>query len=108
MNPIHDRIQGGIFGLLIGDALGVPYEFHGPDAIPEPDQLDYQPPEGFPRAHPRVPPGTWSDDGALALNLLASLLDCGRFDAEDFGRRVVAWFERGELAVDRDVFDVGR
>jgi hypothetical protein len=39
--------------------------------------------------------------------LLASLLDCGRIDAGDFGRRLVAWYERGDLAVDGDVFDVG-
>lgn len=23
----HDRITGGLIGLLVGDALGVPYEF---------------------------------------------------------------------------------
>ena len=107
MNSIRDGIEGGIYGLLIGDALGVPYESHDPAEIPEPELIEYQPPSGFRRAHPRVPPGTWSDDGALALNLLASLLDCGRLDAQDFGRRLVAWYDRGELAVDRDVFDVG-
>jgi ADP-ribosylglycohydrolase len=41
------------------------------------------------------------------LALLASLLDCGGFHAGDFGRRLVAWYERGELAVDGRVFDVG-
>ncbi len=107
MKTLEDRIEGGIYGLLIGDALGVPYEFHEPADIPQPALIAYQPPQGFRRAHSRVPPGTWSDDGALALNLLASLLDCGRFDAEDFGRRLVAWYEWGELAIDRDVFDVG-
>lgn len=29
-----DRIKGGILGLIIGDALGVPYEFHPPEKIP--------------------------------------------------------------------------
>ncbi len=28
-----NRIKGGIYGLLIGDALGVPYEFHSKDEI---------------------------------------------------------------------------
>ncbi len=28
-----ERITGGILGRLIGDALGVPYEFHEPQAI---------------------------------------------------------------------------
>jgi len=62
-----DRIAGGLFGLLVGDALGVPYEFHEREAIPTHDKIDYQPPPGFSRSHSRVPPGTWSDDGALAL-----------------------------------------
>jgi hypothetical protein len=38
MKTLGDRIEGGIYGLLIGDALGVPYEFHEPEAIPEPDR----------------------------------------------------------------------
>jgi ADP-ribosylglycohydrolase len=27
-----ERLEGGLLGLLIGDALGVPYEFHPPEA----------------------------------------------------------------------------
>jgi ADP-ribosylglycohydrolase len=104
---LRERIEGGLVGLLVGDALGVPYEFHQPQDIPPLDQIEFAPPPGFRRAHAGVPPGTWSDDGAQALALLASLLDCGRFDADDFGRRLVAWYERGALAVDGHVFDVG-
>lgn len=101
-----NRIEGGLLGLLIGDALGVPYEFHPASQIPPLAQIEFAPPEGFHRAH-HTPPGTWSDDGALALCLLASLLECSRFDADDLGRRFVAWYERGYLAVDANVFDVG-
>ena len=101
---LHDRLRGGIYGLLVGDALGVPYEFHGPDELPV--AIDMTPPPGFRRAHGTVPPGTWSDDGAQALALLATLLR-GTFDAEDFGRRLVDWREHGYLAVDGRVFDCG-
>lgn len=103
----RERLEGGLIGLLVGDALGVPYEFHSPGDLPPRDQIEYIPPVGFRRAHAGVPPGTWSDDGAQALALLASLLDQGRFDAGDFGRRLVGWYEHGELAVDNHVFDVG-
>src|SRR5262245_9822014 len=106
-NQQRERIEGGLLGLLVGDALGVPYEFHPPQETPPPEQIEFVPPPGFRRAHAGVPPGTWSDDGAQALALLASLLERGRFDADDFGRRLVAWYERGELAVDGKVFDVG-
>ena len=103
----RERIEGGLIGLLVGDALGVPYEFHSPDAIPPLSDIEFDPPAGYSRAHPRVPPGTWSDDGAQALCLLASLLDRGELDPDDLARRFVRWHDDGYLAVDGDVFDVG-
>ncbi|HEX8200746.1 MAG TPA: ADP-ribosylglycohydrolase family protein [Isosphaeraceae bacterium] len=103
----QDRIEGGLVGLLVGDALGVPYEFHAPGEIPPLEAIEFDPPPGFRRAHASVPPGTWSDDGAQALCLLASLRECGRLDPEDLGRRLLAWYDDGYLAVDGRVFDVG-
>ena len=47
----QERIAGGLYGLLIGDALGVPYEFHPPAQIPEPALIEFDPPPGFSRAH---------------------------------------------------------
>jgi ADP-ribosylglycohydrolase len=93
--------------MLVGDALGVPYEFSRAADIPPREAIEMAPPAGFRRAHGRVPPGTWSDDGAQALCLLASLLDLGRFDAADFARRLLRWFDEGYMAVDGVVFDVG-
>jgi ADP-ribosylglycohydrolase len=107
MPTCEERIEGGLLGLLIGDALGVPYEFHFAAQIPEPALIEFTPPPGFSRAHPGVPPGTWSDDGAHALCLLASLLDRNGLDLEDLGRRLVNWYELGYMAVDGKVFDVG-
>jgi ADP-ribosylglycohydrolase len=102
-----ERIAGGLLGLLVGDALGCPYEFHAAASIPARELIDMTPPPGFGRAHVGTPVGTWTDDGAQALCLLASLLDRGSFDPEDFGRRLVAWNDSGYLAVDGRVFDVG-
>ncbi len=94
-------------GLLLGDAVGVPYEFHAPTALPPVAQLGPTPPLGFARSHARTPVGTYSDDGAQALCLLASLLERGHMDQADFAERLVAWYQRGYLAVDDLVFDVG-
>ena len=99
-----DRKLGGLVGLLVGDALGVPYEFRAADQIPA--RVEMTPPAGYDRAHRGVPPGTWSDDGAHALCLLDSLLDKGALDVEDLGRRLTNWYHHGYLAVD-GVFDVG-
>jgi len=102
-----DRIEGAMLGLLVGDALGVPYEFHRAEEILALDAIEMEPPPGFDRAHAGTPPRTWSDDGAQALALLASLLDRGRLDLVDLATRLLAWYERGEYAVDGRVFDIG-
>ena len=104
---VRERIEGGLLGLLIGDALGVPYEFHDPRDLPPRSKIEMTPPSGFARAHRTAPPGTWSDDGAQALCLLESLLECGRFDIDDFGARLLRWLDDGHLAVDAHVFDFG-
>jgi ADP-ribosyl-[dinitrogen reductase] hydrolase len=103
----QQRLHGGLVGLLVGDALGVPYEFHACEDIPAPEQIEMQPPPGFQRAHAGVPAGTWSDDGAHALCLLASLRHCDRLDPEDLMRRLTNWYEHGYMAVDAVVFDIG-
>lgn len=103
---MSDRIAGALVGLLVGDALGVPYEFHEPQSIPPFEEIEFEPPVNFRRAHLGVPAGTWSDDGAQALCLLASLLECEIFDVDDFSEKLVAWFREDYMAVD-DVFDVG-
>jgi ADP-ribosylglycohydrolase len=102
-----ERTAGGIVGLLIGDALGVPYEFHSRESIPFSDEIEFEPPVWFRRSHSGVPPGTWSDDGAQALILLNTLLECGKFDAEHFAKSLIHWYDEGFMAVDRKVFDVG-
>ncbi len=103
----QEKIAGGLVGLLVGDALGVPYEFHKASDIPSYKEIEYQPPKKFDRAHKGVPIGTWSDDGAQALCLLASLLECDSFDADDFGQRLVRWYQKGYMAVNNHVFDIG-
>jgi ADP-ribosylglycohydrolase len=105
--PTPGAIRGGIFGHLLGDAAGVPYEFKPASALaPWTDAIDMAPPRDFPRAH-GVPVGTWSDDGALMLCLLESLVEAGAFDPVDQMCRAVRWLTEGHLAVDHHVFDVG-
>lgn len=103
----RDRLAGGLYGLLIGDALGVPYEFHPPQAIPAPHEIEFMPPPDFHRAHIGTPPGTWSDDGAQALVLLHSLLERDGLDLDHFAQGLLRWADEGYCAVDARVFDIG-
>jgi ADP-ribosylglycohydrolase len=102
-----DRVEGALWGLLVGDALGVPYEFTPPQRIPREDRIEFQPPRDFMRSYDHVKPGTWSDDGAQALCLLSSLLDQGRLDPVNLMDRISRWHRQGLYAVDGDVFDIG-
>jgi len=102
-----ERIRGGLYGLLVGDALGVPYEFSSPENIPERQFIEMSPPSSFARAHRAVPAGTWSDDGAQAHVLLESLVTCSSLDLKQFTNGLLAWYRSGYMTPDEKVFDVG-
>lgn len=53
-----DKVLGGMWGLLVGDAAGVPYEFHSDDEIALLDYIDIIPPKDFERSHNSVKAGT--------------------------------------------------
>ena len=103
---VTDKLRGGLIGLLVGDALGVPYEFTRSYEIPGYDQIEMVPPDGFLPAH-AVPPGTWSDDGSQALCLLSSLQERGGLDTSDLACKILAWESQGYMAVGGRVFDIG-
>lgn len=63
-----DQIKAALFGLSVGDALGVPVEFKSRKAIvlnPVEDMTGY--------GTYNLEPGTWSDDSSLAFCLTESL-----------------------------------
>ena len=100
------RLEGGLIGLLVGDALGVPYEFHPPAMIPAPSGNRVRAAAGISEAHARRA-GNVFRRRVQSLCLLASLLECGKLDPDDLGRKLLAWHDHGYLAVGGDVFDVG-
>jgi ADP-ribosylglycohydrolase len=78
--------------------MGVPYEFRSP--------LDLGDVVFGAKGTHNQPVGTWSDDGALMLALLDSLLSKG-FDPTDQATRILAWYKKGAYAPGGLVFDVG-
>lgn len=93
------RAQAAIWGHLVGDAIGVPYEGRPPDPARVVELRQYG-------SH-HQPAGTWSDDGALTLAMLDSLTSV-KFDPDDQGQRMLAWFDEGAYTPDGDgVFDIG-
>ncbi len=102
-----NRKQAALWCALIGDALGVPYEFSLPGTLPPYPLIELSPPRRYPRAHRGTPVGTWSDDGALMLALLDSLMSRAPFDVVDFSTRMLRWYRKGDYTPDGRVFDIG-
>ena len=59
---VVDRALGCIYGLLVGDALGAPFEFLNEGTYDVPEEGEYA--RG---GMHDVSPGEWTDDGAMAL-----------------------------------------
>jgi ADP-ribosyl-[dinitrogen reductase] hydrolase len=84
MGDLRERLVGCLLGLALGDALGAPFEFRRREEIPDPlpaFQLGWR----------DRPPGTWTDDTAMARSLWRSLTDIGRLDTRDVLRRHLEW-----------------
>ena len=99
-NNIQDRILGGLWGAIIGDALGVPVEFMSRE------QVRRNPITGM-RGYGtfNLPPGSWSDDSSLLLCTVESLLN--GFDTDSMGDLFIRWLTEGYWTPWGKTFDVG-
>lgn len=98
----RERILGGLWGSLVGDALGVPVEFKDRASLQANPVTDM-------RGHGthRQLAGTWSDDSSLLLCSVESLVETGDFDADDMGQRFVRWRREELWTPHGQVFDIG-
>lgn len=85
MSTLDERVVGSALGLALGDALGAPFEFLRSRNVPSPLPA-------FERSWLGRPPGTTTDDTAMARNLMRSLAASGGFDADDLVNRHLEWF----------------
>ncbi|AQX86709.1 ADP-ribosylglycohydrolase family protein [Elizabethkingia bruuniana] len=97
---MRNTIKSGIFGVCIGDALGVPVEFK------ERSYLKEQPVTGYLEYMSwNQPKGTWSDDSSLTL-CLAEILVKG-YNLEKLGESFVKWYKYGHWTAHGKLFDIG-
>jgi ADP-ribosyl-[dinitrogen reductase] hydrolase len=82
---LPDRIVGSVLGLALGDALGAPFEGRRAADIPDPVPALELPWMG-------LPPGSTTDDTAMARNLVRSLTARDGFDPGDLMARHLEWF----------------
>ena len=77
---LRERVVGSAIGLALGDALGAPYEFLRSNNVPDPIPA-------LERPWMHLPPGSTTDDTALARNLMRSLAERGGLDLDELLRR---------------------
>lgn len=98
--PPPDLLCLAVYGHAVGDALGVPYEFHPRGTFTCTGMV------GGGTHH--QPAGTWSDDTSMMLATLDSLTQCnGLVDDTDLRNRYKQWLYDGEYAIGHRVFDSG-
>lgn len=95
----EDRMRSCIYGLAVGDALGVPYEFRERGTFECTDMVGGG-------THGQYA-GTWSDDTSMALCICSSIKQCDRVVVADIAYRFHRWLELGDFTCDGRVFDVG-
>jgi ADP-ribosyl-[dinitrogen reductase] hydrolase len=83
---IEDRRMGALVGAVVGDMLGIPYEFSAPSAIPTGRLM---PTGGGPFGFPA---GVGSDDTDLLLAIIDSYDDKHEFDPNVAVDKMVEWF----------------
>lgn len=96
-----DRFRGCLVGLAVGDALGAPVEGMWPDEI----QRRYgRVTELFGGGWLGLGAGEWTDDTAMMLCIARSIVEQGRFDADDVALKFLGWFEAGALGIGRTTY----
>jgi ADP-ribosyl-[dinitrogen reductase] hydrolase len=94
------QIKSALFGVAIGDALGVPAEFKSRQTIAQNPVIDMI---GYGTYN--LPAGTWSDDSSLAFCLAEALTQ--EFNLNNIGQNFVKWYYENYWTPHGNVFDIG-
>ncbi len=96
----NKQLFDAIFGLAIGDALGVPFEFKRRDTFECTDMIGFG-------THDQ-PVGTWSDDTSMTLATLKSLKKNSKAVlSQDIRKNFLLWMRDSEFTAGGEFFDIG-
>lgn len=96
---MDNKLKAAIYGLAIGDAVGVPFEFRTRGTFYADDMIGYGTYD--------QPVGTWSDDTSLTLATCHSIKENGGVNIADMRGKFTEWMVNGEYAIAGNVFDIG-
>ncbi len=100
MENLNYNIKSALFGVAIGDALGVPVEFKSRETIlqkPVTDMIGY--------GTYNLSPGTFSDDSSMTFCLAEALTQ--DFNLNKIGQNFVKWYHDNFWTARGEVFDIG-
>ena len=92
--------KDALWGFIVGDALGVPYEFSTRSMMkknPATDMVGY--------GTYNQPPGTWSDDTSMMLCVLENILNKG--NTRDLANLFLKWYKDDYMTPHGELFDIG-
>ena len=94
-----EYLKSAMLGLIVGDALGVPFEFKERDTFKVTGMTGYG-------TH-NQPAGTWSDDSSMTLATLDSFIKKDKIDLNNIMNKFLAWFKDNEYCPYGECFDIG-
>ena len=92
-------LKGAMLGLIVADALGVPFEFKNRDTFKVTGMVG--------GGTHNQPVGTWSDDSSMTLATLDSFIKKDKIDMNDIMRKFLAWFKDYTYCPHGVCFDIG-
>ena len=97
---LKDKAYSAIWGFIVGDALGVPYEF-----TDRSEMIKYPATGMIGYGSHNQPPGTWSDDTSMMLCVLENLKNNGTH--RDLANLFLKWYYDGYQTASGHAFDIG-
>ena len=94
--------RDGIFGVVVGDALGCPVQFKDRTIVEKDPVTDMRGYGTF-----NLPAGTWTDDSSLTLALLDSICKTDKLDLHHIMGNFVSWLDEGNFTPFGTAFDIG-
>jgi len=94
------NIKDAVWGFVVGDSLGVPYEFSTRSMMkfnPAVDMVGY--------GTYNQPPGTWSDDTSMMLCVLENIINNGNINT--LSDLFIRWFRDDYMTPHGELFDIG-
>ncbi len=100
MTTLKKHIKSALFGVAVGDALGVPVEFESRNTIKQNPVIAMT---GYGTYN--LTPGTFSDDSSLTFCLAEALTQ--EFDLNIIGNNFVNWYFKNYWTATGNIFDIG-